>query len=116
MNRIAPLTLAGLLLVGATGIAAAQVQRDTVKRAAPAYRRTVPDSLLKLAKVTEDSARGLALGRIPSGTLQAIMLQRLRGKLVWSFVIRDPAKAANTEVYIDAENGSYFDPTQKASS
>ena len=44
------------------------------------------------------------------------MLQRLRGKLVWSFVIRDPAKAANTEVYIDAENGSFFDPTQKASS
>ena len=122
MNRIAPLTLATLLLVGATGVVAAQNPADTIKKvtptptAAPAYKRTVPDSLVKLVKISEDSARGLALSKVQSGTLQAVLLQRLRGKLVWSFVIRDPAKAANTEIYIDAVNGSFVDPTQKASS
>jgi len=116
MNRIALFTLAALLVVGATGVAAAQNPTDTVHKAAPAYRRTVPDSLLKLAKISEDSARGLAMGKVPSGTLQAVMLQRLRGKLVWSFVIRDPAKAGNTEVYVDATSGGFVDPTQKASS
>jgi len=124
MNRIAPLTLATLLLVGATGVVAAQNPADTIKKAtptptptaAPAYKRTVPDSLVKLVKITEDSARGLAMSKVQSGTLQAVLLQRLRGKLVWSFVIRDPAKAANTEIYIDAVNGSFVDPTQKASS
>jgi len=120
MNRIAPLTLATLFLVGATGVVAAQNPADTIKKAtptaAPAYKRTVPDSLVKLVKISEDSARGLALSKVQSGTLQAVLLQRFRGKLVWSFVIRDPAKAANTEVYIDAVNGSFVDPTQKASS
>lgn len=116
MNRIAPFTLAALLVVGATSVVAAQTPTDTTHKAAPAYRRTVPDSLVKLAKVSEDSARGLAMTRVPSGTLQAVMLQRLRGKLVWSFVIRDPAKAGNTEVYVDAVSGGFIDPTQKASS
>jgi len=119
MNRFAPITLAGLLLVGAAGVVAAQDPADTIKKApaaTPAYQRTVPDSLVKLAKISEDSARGLALSKVQSGTLQAIMLQRFKGKLVWSFVIRDPAKAANTEVHVDAVNGKFVDPTQRASS
>jgi uncharacterized membrane protein YkoI len=117
MKSVAPLTLAALLLVGVAGAAVAQQSypSDTTHKQA-SVRRTVPDSLLSQVKVSEDSARVLALARVPNGTLQAIVLERRRGKLVWSFAIREPAKSANTEVYVNAMDGSIVNPTQKSSS
>jgi uncharacterized membrane protein YkoI len=117
MKSVAQFALAALLLAGVAGTAAAQQSypSDSTKRQASVHR-TVPDSLLSQVKVSEDSARGLALARVPNGTLQAIVLERRRGTLVWSFAIRDPAKSRNTEIYVNAMDGSIMNPTQKSSS
>jgi hypothetical protein len=82
----------------------------------PSYRRTVPDSLVAQAKITEDSARTLAMSRVPSGVIQTLTLERRRGKLVWSFAIRDPAKPGNTQVFVDALDGSITSGNMKSSS
>jgi len=82
----------------------------------PTYRRTVPDSLVAQARITEDSARSLALSKVPNGVIQTLTLERRRGKLVWSFAIRDPAKSGNTQVLIDALDGSIMSGNQKSSS
>ena len=117
MKSVAQFALTAVLLVGVAGTAAAQQSypSDTTKKQT-SVRRTVPDSLLSQVKVSEDSARVLALGRVPNGTLQAIVLERRRGALVWSFAIRDPAKSRNTEVYVNAMDGSILNPTQKPAS
>jgi uncharacterized membrane protein YkoI len=117
MKSVAQFALAGLLLVGVAGAAAAQqtYPSDTIRKQA-SLQRTVPDSLLSQVKVSEDSARALAMARVPNGTLQAIVLERRRGKLVWSFAIRDPARPRSTEVYVNAMDGSILNPTQKPAS
>lgn len=117
MNSVATFTLTMLLAVGAASAAAAQqpASADTVHRTAPAYRRIVPDSLLGQVRVSEDSARGLALARVPNGTLQTLTLMRDHGKLVWSFVIKPQQKAGTAKVYVDAMDGTVSTTEQKAS-
>jgi hypothetical protein len=110
------------LVLGAAGAAAAQTPTDTTKKPqmqsyqTPSYQRTIPDSLRSQTKITEDSARVLALSKMPSGTIQALVLERRHGKLTWSFAIHDQAKANNTQVYVDALNGSVTSATQKSAS
>jgi uncharacterized membrane protein YkoI len=116
MKFLAPFTLVALLTAGVGAAAAQQSYPSDTARHQQAVRRMVPDSLLSQVKISEDSARALALARVPNGTLQAIVLERRRGKLVWSFAIREPAKSANTEVYVNALDGSIVNPTQKSSS
>jgi len=117
MRSLAPLALAAVLMAGFAGVAAAQQTppADTMKSQGT-YKRTVPDSLLSQVKVSEDSARALALAKVPNGMVQALVLERQRGKLVWAFAIRDPAKSANAEVVVNAMDGSIVKPTQKSSS
>lgn len=117
------LTLTTLFVLGAASAAAAQTPMDTTKKPVtqsyqqtPSYQRTVPDSLRSQVKITEDSARALALSKMPNGTIQALVLERRHGKLTWSFAIHDQAKANNTQVYVDALNGSVTSATQKSSS
>ena len=118
MNTVAAVVLSALVL--GAGVAAAQspTPMDSTKKAmqTPSYRRTVPDSLVAQAKITEDSARTLALSKVPNGVIQTLTLERRRGKLVWSFAIRDPAKSGNTQVLVDALDGSIMSGNQKSSS
>ncbi|HMA44241.1 MAG TPA: PepSY domain-containing protein [Gemmatimonadales bacterium] len=117
MRSLAPLALAVVLMAGVAGVAAAQQTPPAdPMHSQGTYKRTVPDSLLSQAKVSEDSARALALTRVPNGMVQALVLERQRGKLVWSFAIRDPAKSGNTEVVVNAMDGSILKPSQKSSS
>ena len=124
MNTVATIVLSALVL--GAGVAAAQSPTpiDSTKKAmqtpqtmqTPSYRRTVPDSLVAQAKITEDSARTLAMSKVPNGVIQTLTLERRRGKLVWSFAIRDPAKSGNTQVLVDALDGSVMSGNQKSSS
>ncbi len=123
MNTVASIVLSALVL--GAGVAAAQSPTpvDSTKKTmqqsmqqTPSYRRTVPDSLAAQAKITEDSARTLALSKVPNGVIQTLTLERRRGKLVWSFAIRDPAKPGNTQVLVDALDGSIMSGNQKSSS
>jgi uncharacterized membrane protein YkoI len=125
MNTVAATVLSALVL--GAGVAAAQspTPTDSTKKAMqsysapaqnPSYRRTVPDSLLAQTKITEDSARTLAMSKVPNGVIQTLTLERRRGKLIWSFAIRDPAKSGNTQVFVDALDGSITSGNQKSSS
>lgn len=104
-NRIA-LGLATVLLFGGGAAAAQQPAADTGHKAAPAYTREVPDSLRAQAKVSEDSARGVALAHAPGGTVQGLELEREHGRLIWSFDIKIAGKPGITEVNVNALDGS----------
>ena len=73
--------------------------------AAPAYKREVPDSLMAKVKVTEDSARAIALRRVPGGTVQALELEREGGRLIYSWDIKVAGKPGITEVHVSALTG-----------
>jgi len=126
MNKIATFTLTALVAVGAASAAAAQqpTPMDTARKAAPAYQqssqsqsyqRTVPESLFAQVRISEDSARGLALAKVPNGAIQTLVLHRARGKLLWSFTIKNPRKSGNTEVTVNAMDGTIVSTEQKAS-
>jgi len=73
--------------------------------AAPAYKREVPDSLIAKVKVSEDSARAIALRRVPGGTVQALELEREGGRLIYSWDIKVAGKPGITEVHVSALTG-----------
>ena len=125
MNTVATLALSALVLGAGAAAAQSPTPIDSTKKAmqsysapaqTPSYRRTVPDSLVAQAKITEDSARTLAMSKMPNGVIQTLTLERRRGKLVWSFAIRDPAKSGNAQVLVDALDGSVMSGNQKSSS
>jgi uncharacterized membrane protein YkoI len=92
MIRIATLTLlAGLLPAVVT---AQNTQVPT---------RNVPDSLVAKAKITEDSARAVALHRVP-GTVESVKLQHKSGKLDYVFGIKPNGKSGMEHVTINAMN------------
>lgn len=92
----------GLLLLGGTARGAA-AQQTTPPR--PSYERDVPAALLAQAKVSEDSARGLALAKLP-GTIEAVELLREGGKLVWVWDVHVAGKRGITEVSVNAIDGT----------
>jgi uncharacterized membrane protein YkoI len=73
--------------------------------AAPAYKRDVPAKLLAQTKITEDSARGLALARVPGSTVKELELEREGGRLIWSFDLTVAGKPGIEEVNVDAVTG-----------
>ena len=77
----------------------------TQQPAAPAYKREVPDSLIAKVKVSEDSARAIALRRVPGGTIEALELEREGGTLLYSWDIKVAGKPGITEVHVSARTG-----------
>ena len=73
--------------------------------AAPAYKREVPADLLAQTKISEDSARTIALKRIPGGAVKALELEREHGLLIWSFDLAVAGKPGIEEVEVDALTG-----------
>ncbi len=66
--------------------------------------RNVPDSLVAKAKISEDSARAIALKRVP-GTLHSTELERERGRLMYDFKIQRNGRKGTTEVEVNAMTG-----------
>ena len=95
MRLLFPLTLAAALMFAAGGLSAQDAQAPT---------RDVPDSLVSKAKVSEDSARAIALKRVP-GTVQGVELSRERGRLLYEFKIQRTGRKGTTEVEVNAMNG-----------
>jgi membrane-associated HD superfamily phosphohydrolase len=60
--------------------------------------------LAKKAKITLEKAREIALKQ-DSGTVESEELEKEKGKLVYSFDIRN-AKGTITEIWVDAKNGN----------
>jgi uncharacterized membrane protein YkoI len=78
---------------------------------APAFPVEAPDSLRALAKITLDSASKLAIGRVPTGTIQKAELEREKGAIIWSFDIRVPGQEGISEVNVNATTGAVW-PTE----
>jgi len=66
--------------------------------------RNVPDSLVAKAKISEDSARAIALKRVP-GTVQSTELERARTRLMYDFKIQRNGRKGTTEVEVNAMTG-----------
>ena len=67
-------------------------------------KRMVPDSLVSKANISEDSARAIALHRVP-GTVQAVELDNKRGHLMYQFQIQRAGRQGSTRVNVNALNG-----------
>jgi uncharacterized membrane protein YkoI len=66
--------------------------------------RNVPDSLVSKAKVSEDSARGIALKRVP-GDVEGVRLHSKNGTLEWTFGIKPKGKNSRENVTVSAKTG-----------
>ena len=95
MRLLSTITLIAALSLGASSLSA--------QNATQAPTRNVPDSLAAKAKVSEDSARAIALKRVP-GTVETVHLMNKSGKLEWMFGIK-PAKSGTEKVTISATSG-----------
>ena len=73
--------------------------------AARAYNREVPAALLSQTKISEDSARTVALARVPVSAVKALELEREHGLLIWSFDLTVAGKPGIEEVEVDALTG-----------
>lgn len=59
------------------------------------------------AKISRDSARAIALGKVPAGSrIRSTELEREKGTIVYSFDIKVPKRAGVEEVLVSALDGS----------
>ena len=84
MRLLTTLTLLAGLSVGAASLKAQDSTQAT---------RNVPDSLVGKAKISEDSARAIALKRVP-GTVENTTLTSRRGRLAWVFEVKRAGRLA----------------------
>jgi len=81
------------------------VRSLAAQQPARTYKRDVPAALLSQAKVSEDSARKVAMTRVPGSTVAALELEREHGLLIWSFDLAVAGKPGIEEVEVDALTG-----------
>ena len=92
--RYAPFTVVAAIAVIGSGA-----------RAQTTYKRDIPDSLVKLAKIEESTAAATAQKRVPKATIEAVELEREKGKLMFSYDMKTPGKSGIDEVNVDAMTG-----------
>jgi uncharacterized membrane protein YkoI len=65
------------------------------------------ENLKSLAKISKDSARIVALGRVATGSkVKSSALEREKGTIVYSFDIRVPGQTGVEEILVSAIDGS----------
>ena len=72
----------------------------------PSYKHDVPAKLAKLAKISEDSAAKVAQAKIPNGKIEAVELEKEKGKLQYSYDIKVAGKSGIEEVNVNAMDGT----------
>jgi uncharacterized membrane protein YkoI len=99
MIRSTTLAVAGALLLALPGLAAAQGTTGT-------GTTKIDPKLAAEAKITLDSARVIALGKVPRGTIASEELEREHNRLIYSFDVKVPGKSGIQEVNVNALNGA----------
>ena len=74
-------------------------------RAQAGYKKDIPDSLAKEAKISEETAAATARKRVPKGTIQAVELERENKKLIYSYELKVAGRSGVEEVNVDAVTG-----------
>ena len=77
----------------------------SVSQAQGSYKKELPDSLTKVAKIMESVAAVAAQARVPKGKIEVVELERENGKLLYSYDIKTPGKSGIDEVHVDAMTG-----------
>lgn len=70
-----------------------------------AYKKELPEKLVKKAKITEEAAAKAALARVPKGEIQTVELEQEKGKLIYSYDIKVAGKSGIDEVAVSALTG-----------
>lgn len=76
-----------------------------VARGQETYKKDVPDSLAKRAKVAESAAAETAQKRVPKGKIEGVELELEKGKLIYSYDLKTEGKSGADEVNVDAMTG-----------
>ena len=87
------------------GVCALTVGVATAGHAQASYKKEIPDSLVRQAKITEAAAAAAAQARVPKGTIQSVELEKEKGRLIYSYDIKTTGKRGIDEVNIDATTG-----------
>jgi uncharacterized membrane protein YkoI len=86
-------------------IVAALAVAGSSARAQATYKRQIPDSLVKAAKISEAAAAETAQKRVPNATIASVELERENGKLIYSYDMKTKGKSGVDEVNVDAVTG-----------
>ena len=74
---------------------------------AQAVVKTTGSAKLKAAaKISDDSARAVAMATVPGGVIQSAELEREHGKLIYSFDMKVAGRAGIEEVNVNAIDGT----------
>lgn len=98
MFRITTLAVACALACSFPHLAQAQATTPNTPKIDPA--------LAAEAKITLDSARIIALRKVPHGAVASEELERENGHLIYSFDVKVPGKSGIQEVNVNAINGA----------
>lgn len=104
MTRITKTSVAAAMGVALAAMVTTSASAQATTK--PAYKRQVPAKLAKLAKISEDSARAIAMSKVPDGAVEALELENEKGKLIYSFDMKVKGKAGIEEVTVNALDGS----------
>jgi hypothetical protein len=98
MFRITTLAVACALVCSLSQRSSAQATTPNTSNVDPA--------LAGEAKITLDSARAIALHKVPHGTVASEELERENGHLIYSFDVKVPGKSGIQEVNVNALTGT----------
>lgn len=81
--------------------------RHYAQRKAAATKRApeTQEQLRAQTRISEDSARAIALAKVKNGTVKSTELERERGRVVYSVDVQVPGKAGYEEVNVSALTG-----------
>ncbi len=80
-------------------------QRSSAQATTP-HSPKVDPKLAAEAKVSFDSARAIALHKVPHGVVASEELERENGHLIYSFDVKVPGRSGIQEVNVNALNGA----------
>lgn len=95
---LAPLAALALLPLNSAVATAQQGTAVAVTEESP--------GLLKQARISADSARKVALARVPGSRVKAAEIEREKGRLIYSFDLVSDGKTGVDEVAVDAKTGA----------
>jgi uncharacterized membrane protein YkoI len=107
LTKLVAIALVAVASTGAAQSAPAAKPTNKPKAAAkPSYKKTLPDSLARQAKIAEAAAATTALAKVPNGKISSVELEREDGKLLYSYDIKVAGKPGVDEVHVDAITGA----------
>jgi uncharacterized membrane protein YkoI len=90
---------ASLVVVAAVTLAGSSAHAQAT------YKRDIPDSLAKQAKIAEGAAAATAQARFPKAKIEGVELERENGKLMYSYDMKTEGKSGIDEVNVNAITG-----------